>query len=120
MNPYLGSALLLLIFFTIIFVVAQVLKNNSIVDSFWGPSFLLVALYTLIIATDPGIRSYVLTAMVLIWALRLFFYITVRNWNKPEDYRYINMRERWGNNFPMLKAYLNVFVLQGVLSYIVG
>lgn len=120
MNPYLGSALLLLVFFTIIFVVAQVLKNNSIVDSFWGPSFLLIAVYTLIVATEPGIRSYVLTAMVLIWALRLFFYITVRNWNKPEDYRYINMRERWGNNFPMLKAYLNVFVLQGVLSYIVG
>ncbi|HSR04327.1 MAG TPA: DUF1295 domain-containing protein [Proteiniclasticum sp.] len=120
MNPYIGSALLLLLFFTILFVVAQILKNNAIVDSFWGPSFLLVAVYTFIVASEPGIRSYVLTAMVLIWALRLFFYITVRNWNKPEDYRYINMRKRWGTSFPMLKAYLNVFVLQGVLSYIVG
>ena len=120
MNPYIGSAILLLVFFTIIFVVAQILKNNSIVDSFWGPSFLLVAVYTLITAGEPVIRSYVLTAMVVIWALRLFFYITVRNWNKPEDYRYVNMRKRWGSSFPMLKAYLNVFLLQGVLSYIVG
>lgn len=120
MNLYIGSALLLLLFFTILFVVAQILKNNAIVDSFWGPSFLLVAVYTLLASTEPGIRSYVLTAMVLIWALRLFFYITVRNWNKPEDYRYIDMRKRWGTSFPMLKAYLNVFVLQGVLSYIVG
>lgn len=120
MNPYLGSALLLLIFFTIIFVIAQILKNNAIVDSFWGPSFLLVAVYTLLVSQEPGIRSYVLTAMVVIWALRLFFYITVRNWNKPEDYRYVNMRKRWGSSFPTLKAYANVFLLQGVLSYIVG
>lgn len=120
MNPYIGSAVLLLVFFTILFVVAQIMKNNAIVDSFWGPSFLLVAVYTFIVASEPGIRSYVLTAMVLIWALRLFFYITVRNWNKPEDYRYIDMRKRWGNSFPLLKAYLNVFVLQGILSYIVG
>jgi len=120
MNPYIGSALLLLVFFTILFAVAQILKNNSIVDSFWGPSFLLVALYTLLVSNEPGIRSYVLTAMVLIWSLRLFFHITVRNWNKPEDFRYINMRKRWGDSFPMLKAYLHVFVLQGALSFIVG
>src|SRR5699024_6993704 len=105
---------------TIIFIVAQILKNNSIVDSFWGPSFLIVAVYTLIIQNEPGIRSYILTAMVTIWALRLFLYITVRNWNKPEDYRYVNMRKRWGDSFPLLKAYANVFLLQGVLSYIVG
>lgn len=120
MNPYIGSAVLLLLFFTLIFIIAQFMKNNAIVDSFWGPSFLLVAVYTLIISDEPGIRSFTLTAMVTLWALRLFLYITVRNWNKPEDYRYVNMRKRWGNSFPLLKAYANVFLLQGVLSYIVG
>ena len=120
MNPYVGTALMLLVFFTLLFILAQYLENNSIVDSFWGPSFLLIALYTLITADSPGLRQNLLTAVVALWSLRLFYYITLRNWNKPEDYRYVNMRKRWGTKLPRLKAYANVFLLQGVLSYLVG
>lgn len=120
MNPYVGTAFMLLVFFTLLFVLAQYLENNSIVDSFWGPSFLLIALYTLITADSPGLRQNLLTAVVALWSLRLFYYITLRNWNKPEDYRYVNMRKRWGTKLPRLKAYANVFLLQGVLSYLVG
>lgn len=120
MNPYLVSAILILIYFTVIFVVAQILKNNSIVDSFWGPGFFIVAAYTFLIAKNQGTRTLILTALVTIWAFRLFVYITLRNWNKPEDYRYINMRKRWGNSFPMLKAFINVFLLQAIINYIVA
>ena len=120
MNPYLFSAMLILIYFTIIFVIAQIMKNNSIVDSFWGPGFFIVAAYTFLMAKNQGTRSVILTALVTIWAFRLFIYITLRNWNKPEDYRYIDMRKRWGNSFPMLKAFLNVFLLQAILNYIVA
>lgn len=119
-NIYINVALLLLIYFTIIFVSAQIMKNNSIVDSFWGPGFFLVAIYTFIKLESPGLRSLLITTLVTFWALRLFLHITVRNWNKPEDYRYINMRKRWGKSFPVLKAYLHVFILQGVLLYIVA
>ncbi|MGB4589963.1 MAG: DUF1295 domain-containing protein [Clostridiaceae bacterium] len=120
MNPYLVSAILILIYFTVIFIVAQILKNNSIVDSFWGPGFFIVAAYTFLAAKNQGTRSIIVTILVTIWAFRLFFYITLRNWNKPEDYRYINMRKRWGNSFPMLKAFLNVFLLQAIINYIVS
>lgn len=120
MDAFLSSALLLLIYFTLIFIAAQIMKNNSIVDSFWGPGYLLVAGYTFLVSKNQGPRSVLLTLLVALWALRLFFYITVRNWNKPEDYRYVNMRKRWGKSFPMLKAYANVFLLQGVLNYIVA
>ena len=120
MNPYLVSAILILIYFTIIFIVAQIMKNNSIVDSFWGPGFFIVAAYTFLSAKNQGTRAVILTALVTIWAFRLFIYITLRNWNKPEDFRYINMRKRWGNSFPMLKAFLNVFLLQAVINYIVA
>ena len=34
---YFNVALVILTYFTLIFILAQVLKNNSIVDSFWGP-----------------------------------------------------------------------------------
>jgi steroid 5-alpha reductase family enzyme len=120
MNAFQLSALALWIFFTIIFIAAQYLNNNSIVDSFWGPAFLLVAIATFLTSDVIGLRAIVLLTMVAVWALRLFLYITVRNWNKPEDYRYINMRKRWGTSLVRLKAYAHVFVLQGVLAFIVS
>lgn len=120
MNPYIGTAVMLLVFFTLLFFLGQILKNNAIVDSFWGPSFLLIALFTLVTAENPGLRQNLLTGLVALWSLRLFYYITLRNWNKPEDYRYVNMRKRWGTKWPRLKAYGNVFLLQGALSYLIG
>ena len=119
-NVYINVSILILVYFSVIFVIAQILKNNSIVDSFWGPGFLLVAIYTFIYSKVYGISSILVTTFVCIWALRLFTHITVRNWTKPEDYRYVNMRKKWGTSFPVLKAYLNVFILQGVLLYLVA
>lgn len=120
MNIYISTAIVLLIYFSIIFIMAQVMKNNSIVDSFWGPSFLLVAWWTYFMTPQQGIRSTVVTLLITIYAARLFTHITLRNWNKPEDYRYVAMRQKWGNKFPLLKAYTNVFLLQGVISYLVS
>ena len=120
MSAFLLSALALWIFFSIVFIGAQYLNNNSIVDSFWGPAFLLVAIVTFLTSDVIGLRAIVLFTMVAVWALRLFLYITVRNWNKPEDYRYINMRKQWGTSFVRLKAYANVFILQGVLAFAVS
>lgn len=119
-NIYLGAILLIFIYFTIIFIVAQLLKNNSIVDSFWGPGFLIVGLFTFMKSENIGARSILVTSLVTIWGLRLFMHIFTRNWNKPEDYRYVNMRKRWGTRFPFIKAYLNVFLLQGILLFIVA
>ena len=97
MNPYIISAIVLWVYFTIIFLVAQRLKNNSIVDSFWGPAFLLVAIASLLADGSLGVRAVVLAFLVALWAFRLFLYITIRNWNKPEDYRYINHAEKMGD-----------------------
>lgn len=119
-NIYIGVGVVLFIYFNIIFIVAQVLKNNSIVDSFWGPGFLVVAVYTFLQQESYGLRSIIVTSMVLLWSIRLFLHITIRNWNKPEDYRYINFRKKWGTKFPTLKAYFHVFILQGILLYIVS
>jgi steroid 5-alpha reductase family enzyme len=120
MGIYVSTALVILIYFTLIFILAQVMKNNSIVDSFWGPSFLVVALWTYFATPETGPRSTAVTVLIAIYAIRLFTHITLRNWNKPEDYRYVAMREKWGTKSPVLKAYLNVFLLQGVISYMVA
>lgn len=119
-NIYINTAILIFIYFNIIFIVAQIMKNNSIVDSFWGPGFFVVTGYTFLQSENRGIKAILILVLVTIWALRLFTHITIRNWRKPEDYRYQNMRKRWGNSFPVLKSYINVFILQGVLLYIIA
>lgn len=119
-NIYLKVAIVIFIYFNIVFVLGQILKNNSIVDSFWGPGFFLVALFTFFTTDYVGLRTIVITILVALWSIRLFFHITVRNWGKPEDFRYVNFRKKWGTNFALLKAYFHVYMLQAVLLFIVS
>ncbi|EOL43241.1 DUF1295 domain-containing protein [Enterococcus caccae] len=108
------------IYFTLLFFLAQYLHNNSIVDLAWGIGFVLVAITGYIAMPEKTTVSTTVLILVTIWGLRLFFHLAKRNIGKPEDYRYVNMRKRWGNHFAKLKAYLNVFVLQGVLLLVVS
>lgn len=58
-------------------------------------------------------------ALVLIWALRLSAFITVRNWGRAEDRRYRAMRARHDPGFAWKSAYL-VFGLQALLAWVVS
>lgn len=112
--------IILFLYFTVLFFIAQALHNNSIVDIAWGIGFVLVAVTGFLLKPEKTTAALWVLGLVTIWGLRLFFHLAKRNIGKPEDYRYINMRKRWGNHFAKLKAFLNVFVLQGVLLSIVA
>ena len=101
----------LFVFFNIAFIIAQIKKNNGLADMAWGLGFVVVAVTSLIVNNTFTIYQIVITALTLIWGLRLFFYIGLRNWSKPEDFRYVNMRKKWGKHVH-LKAYFIVFMLQ--------
>jgi steroid 5-alpha reductase family enzyme len=58
-------------------------------------------------------------ALLAVWAVRLAGYITWRNWGEGEDHRYQAIRARNQPNFEWKSLYL-VFVLQGVLAWIVS
>ncbi|HDP99981.1 MAG TPA: DUF1295 domain-containing protein, partial [bacterium] len=57
--------------------------------------------------------------LVTIWGLRLAIHIFLRNKGKPEDFRYRNMRERWGSKAG-IKSYTHVFLLQGFLLLLIA
>ena len=116
---FIGAFVTVFSFFTIIFVIAQIKNNNSIVDMGWGVGFILITLYGLFSTENMTIAGYVISAMVIIWGLRLFFYISIRNWGKPEDYRYVAMRKKWGNH-PRINAFFKVFMLQAFFTMIVA
>jgi steroid 5-alpha reductase family enzyme len=125
LNTLLVSLAVIFTYFTILFVVAQLLNNNSIVDISWGPGFVLVALIQTLIAINNGVPILYPLAIMLpvgLWGLRLFWHIFQRNVGKPEDFRYVNFRKGWiekGQNV-YLRAFLDVFMLQALFMSIVS
>lgn len=119
-NIFLYSGIIVSIFFTVFFVIGQVLKNNSIVDIGWGLGF--VTLIVALVLNDgfENKKGLIVLLMILLWGLRLSYYLFKRNNGKPEDYRYVNLRKKWGKKFAMLKAFLNVYALQGVVLYLIS
>lgn len=129
MEIYTNSAFIIFIFMTCVFILAQILKNNSIVDIFWGLGFVFLStIYAM--NAEPhlqGINNEVTTAtvihyLVFIWGLRLAFHILIKNWGKPEDWRYVNFRKLWTKkNIPhFLGAFLQVFMLQSFFMFIIA
>lgn len=116
---YLETFVVLFIFFFAIFVMGQILKDNSIVDIGWGSGFVISAIYTYFRNPEIGIKGTLITLAIVIWGSRLTYHIAKRNIGKPEDFRYIAMRKRWGDKFVLIKAFLNVYFLQLVIQYIV-
>jgi len=120
MNIFLQMLILIFSYFFVLFIIGQVLKNNSIVDIGWGIGFVIVAFYILFVKGFYDAASVITVLLISIWGLRLFYYVLKRNMGKPEDFRYVNFRRKWGSKFPALKAYLQVYFLQSVFMYIIS
>jgi len=107
------------IYMLIFFLIAQYIRNNSIVDIGWGLGF-VVTTFVLIFSSEKILPSMsILSFMILIWGMRLSFYIFLRNHGKPEDFRYAAWRKDWGNK-QALFAFFKVFMLQGVIMWIIA
>lgn len=100
------------IYMNTLFLVAIGKKKNDIVDVAWGMGFVLCTIIMLILAPHYHWRRMLVSALILVWGLRLAIYIYYRNRGKKEDFRYAKWREDWGKNW-MIRSYLQVFLLQG-------
>jgi len=112
------SAFVVFVFMLVMFLIAQRLKDNSIVDIGWGIGFILIAT-TCFIQSDQSIVQWITLALIIVWGLRLSTYIYGRNKGKPEDYRYAQWREEWGKNV-VIRAFFQVFMLQGAIMLVVA
>lgn len=115
---YIYSVFVLFVYFNIWFFIGQIKNNNAVVDIAWGLGFVLVAWFTFIFSSYSLI-NIIITLLISLWGLRLGYYLFKRNWNKSEDYRYVNMRKNWFK-YPRLQAYLKVYMLQMVLMFAVS
>ncbi|EFQ84793.1 hypothetical protein HMPREF0063_10134 [Aeromicrobium marinum DSM 15272] len=116
------SAAAVVVFIGVIMAAAIRLKNQSIIDIFWGPGFVVVAVVSYLMSMGSegdDARRLVVLALTSVWGLRLGLYIGNRNRGHGEDRRYTSMmRQRKGALIPFLIR--RIYGLQGFLILLVS
>jgi steroid 5-alpha reductase family enzyme len=113
------ALIFVLSYFTLFFIVATIIKNNSIVDIGWGLGYVLTAWFLFVINGTTSLTAILANIMVTLWGLRLFYYILKRNIFEAEDFRYAAWRKAWGK-FVIPRAFIQVFMLQGIFLFMIG
>lgn len=118
-TPYVISAVAVLVYVHVWYVIARIIGRNDVADIAWGLGFVLVAWVNLFLNSSVHPLSLMMTGMVTIWGVRLSWHIFQRNRRKAEDGRYATWRTQWGK-WAGVRTYLLIFILQGVLLYIIS
>lgn len=116
-------ALLVLCLVTAVFLLARLRNDNSVMDIFYGPIFALSYWGTWYLTGQPGDTSLIVGALVTLWATRLGIRIGRKKWGEAEDPRYAAWRNEWeqrGKIYFILRSYLQVNLLQGVVIVLVA
>ncbi len=117
MNSFYLSILALFIYMSVLFVISVLIKKNSIADIGYGIGFVVVA--TIGLYQNMGLNyQTIMTALVFLWGFRLALRIGLRNYKKPEDFRYAQWRKTW--KYFYLRSYFQVFLFQGIIIYIIS
>ncbi len=118
LNIFFYTACISLLIFVMTFLLAVMLRNNSIVDVVWGIGFVVIAGVAYIFSSGNFISQLVL-AYVVIWGVRLALHILARNWGRGEDFRYAEWRRDWGNAW-VIRSLVQIFLLQWLLMQLVS
>jgi len=121
LSIYLTGLVILLAFMSVLWIASVMLTNASIVDPFWGLSFVIVVWFYFARTPDgDALRNSLLTALVTLWGLRLTLYLLWRNWGHGEDFRYQAFRRKYGPDRYWWISFFQTFMLQGVLVWIIS
>ena len=94
-------------------------SNVTHVDSMWSLFFVIAAFSSAMFMKESSARIILVLLLVTLWAIRLFIYLTWRNWGPHEDNRYATIRANNEPNFRLKSLYI-VFGLQAVLAWIIS
>jgi len=122
-NPFITllffSAQNVFVYMVCLFLIAQILKNNSIVDIGWGAGFILVVWMLFLRSPETAPVKLAMLLSVTLWGLRLTIHVFRRNRGKGEDFRYAKWRREWGSHF-VVKSFFLVFMLQGLFLVLIS
>lgn len=107
-------------------LIALYRKDNSVMDTAYGITFIAIAVYTFFCADMPqDLRASIITLCTILWGSRLSLRIWKRNIKKGygEDFRYKKWREEWSKRglvYFHIRSILQIFVLQGIIIAVVA
>ncbi|MEW6321375.1 MAG: DUF1295 domain-containing protein [Acidobacteriota bacterium] len=113
----LTSLAVLLAAFSLVWILSLRLRDASIADIWWGPSFVVASTVYLAVSDGDPLRRTAVVSAVLLWAARLAWHIGARH--QGEDARYRAWRDQHGARWWWF-SYFKVFVLQGVIAWAVS
>ncbi|OYY02837.1 MAG: hypothetical protein B7Y72_07675, partial [Mehylophilales bacterium 35-46-6] len=86
---YLDGLVAMLLFAALGWLISLYRNNVTHVDSMWSLFFLVAAGAYVCGLETMNLRGSLMVGLLTIWALRLFVYLTWRNWGPHEDHRYV-------------------------------
>ncbi|MBA5776877.1 DUF1295 domain-containing protein [Stappia sp. F7233] len=120
LNPLSTTLVATLLIVSILWRIHVALRDASIIDFYWAPGFLVIALLWLRSYGGVSIISALLLILLAIWAIRLTAHIVLRhNRTGREDARYTAMRDAGGPKW-WLRSLVTVFWFQGVILWAVA
>ena len=96
-----------------IWTLSVFLRDASIVDIAWAFGFVIVAWLVFAVGEGPIERRALVATLISIWGLRLTAHMLTLRWGKGEDFRYREMRARYGRRFPLVSLF-SVYLLQAL------
>jgi steroid 5-alpha reductase family enzyme len=105
---------------TLLWLVSVFLKNASIVDPFWGLGFVIAGVFYFYTTDGLELRKLIVLTLLSVWGLRLSIYLGLRNLGKGEDFRYQQFRKDYGEKRYWWISFFQVFLLQGVLLWLIS
>lgn len=117
---FLHGFILLISLLTILWIVSVIIKDASIVDIFWGMTFVITNIYYFFATDDFYTRKIILLVLVTLWGVRLSLFLAFRNIGKGEDYRYKEWRKKYGPGRYWWVSFFQVYLLQGIFSILVS
>lgn len=103
----------------VLYVISLKIKDNSIVDVFWGTGFVIFAAILFFSQDNHNIFEIVFFLIFCIWWIRLTYHIGKRKlFSKKEDPRYAGWRQEW--KYFKTRSFFQIYVLQMCLLLIIA
>jgi len=115
-------AALLLLYSVVVFLVARIARDNSVMDIAYGPAFLFAAAGTAYLTETFELLPAIIIGCIAAWAIRLGSRIFRKNLGKPEDARYAKWRREWlerGRAYFLVRSYLQINLLQVAIIFVI-
>ena len=113
------SAAAVAVLFGLIFGLSVARDRHDLVDVAWGLGFALVAVVSFVLSDGDLATRVLLTVLTVAWGVRLGVHIGLRNHGKPEDRRYVAIREK-ASRFPNLRLARVVYLTQALVMLVVS